>query len=72
METFAVISRIVSDYAVRFCEFLSSKMPIVLHAKNAMQDVNGMGVIFPVNAVIDQAGHIEISSRKYQLGYIQG
>jgi hypothetical protein len=67
-----VISRIVSDYAVRFSELLSSKMPIVEHAKNAMQNVNGMGVIFPVNAVIDQAGHNEISSGSCQLGYIQG
>jgi hypothetical protein len=31
-----------------------------------------MGVIFPVNAVIDQAGHVKISSGSYQLGYIQG
>jgi hypothetical protein len=72
VKTLAMISGIKSDNPIIFGQFLSGQTPIVEHAKNAMQNVNGLGVIFPVNAIIDQVGHVEISSRRYQLGYIQG
>jgi hypothetical protein len=72
MKTLAVVSGVKSDYAKVCGELLSGQMPIIEHAKNAMQDVQRTAVCFSVNAVIDQVGHTEISSRKYPLGYTQG
>jgi hypothetical protein len=66
VKTLAMISGIKSDNPKILGQFLSGQMPIVEHAKNAMQNVNGLGVIFPVNAIIDQVGHARFSSRKNQ------
>jgi len=52
-----MVSRIKSNHTKVLRKLLSRQVPIVEHAKNAMQNVQWSDVFVPVNAVVDQVGH---------------